>query len=188
MCCFVFFVYCIVLCIVVPLPPGTYPLAANNNNNGGFAAYKACTRQNVTWLLSVYLPLIFAVYVQMRIFCGIAGLQAFTSVQLWSSLFSGVKQLSLLVGNRRFGTIHPPIFKVQAVFLPVFFPFCSIFFPSYSLSICFVSLSCYYILRFFIYLSFIPFFVSISFFLFLMFSFFLPTFLHSLTLAYNINK
>jgi hypothetical protein len=33
MCCFVFFVYCIVLCIVVPLPPGTYPLAVNNNNN-----------------------------------------------------------------------------------------------------------------------------------------------------------
>jgi hypothetical protein len=24
---------CIVLCIVVPLPPGTYPLAVNNNNN-----------------------------------------------------------------------------------------------------------------------------------------------------------
>jgi hypothetical protein len=31
MCYFVFFVYCIVLCIVVPLPPGTYPLAVNNN-------------------------------------------------------------------------------------------------------------------------------------------------------------
>ena len=31
-----YFVYCIVLycilCIVVPLPPGTYPLAVNNNN------------------------------------------------------------------------------------------------------------------------------------------------------------
>jgi hypothetical protein len=25
--------YSIVLCIVVPLPPGTYPLAVNNNNN-----------------------------------------------------------------------------------------------------------------------------------------------------------
>jgi hypothetical protein len=35
MCYFVFlsFVYCIVLCIVVPLPPGTYPLAVNNNNS-----------------------------------------------------------------------------------------------------------------------------------------------------------
>jgi hypothetical protein len=33
MCYFVFFVYCIVLCIVVPLPPGTYPLAVNINNN-----------------------------------------------------------------------------------------------------------------------------------------------------------
>jgi hypothetical protein len=39
MCYFVFFcvfVYCIVLCILVPLPPGTYPLAvsrSNNNNN-----------------------------------------------------------------------------------------------------------------------------------------------------------
>ena len=35
MCYFVFFlfvVYCIVLCIVVPLPPGTCPLAVNNNN------------------------------------------------------------------------------------------------------------------------------------------------------------
>jgi hypothetical protein len=32
MCYFVFFVYCIVLCIVVPLPPGTYPLAVNINN------------------------------------------------------------------------------------------------------------------------------------------------------------
>jgi hypothetical protein len=34
--CFVIFVYCIVLyrivlCIVVPQPPGTYPLAVNNN-------------------------------------------------------------------------------------------------------------------------------------------------------------
>ena len=25
--------YCIVLCIVVQLPPGTYPLAVNNNSN-----------------------------------------------------------------------------------------------------------------------------------------------------------
>jgi hypothetical protein len=36
MCYFVFLcivLYCIVLCIVVPLPPGTYPLAVNNNNN-----------------------------------------------------------------------------------------------------------------------------------------------------------
>jgi hypothetical protein len=32
-CYFVFFVYCIVLCIVVPLPLGTYPLSVNNNNN-----------------------------------------------------------------------------------------------------------------------------------------------------------
>jgi hypothetical protein len=38
MCYFVFFeysivLYCIVLYILVPLPPGTYPLAVNNNNN-----------------------------------------------------------------------------------------------------------------------------------------------------------
>ena len=30
---FVILVLCIVLCIVVPLPPGTYPLAVNINNN-----------------------------------------------------------------------------------------------------------------------------------------------------------
>jgi hypothetical protein len=33
MCYFEFVVYCVVLCIVVPLPPGTYPLAVNINNN-----------------------------------------------------------------------------------------------------------------------------------------------------------
>jgi hypothetical protein len=29
----VFSVYCIVLCTVVPLPPGTYPLAVNNDDD-----------------------------------------------------------------------------------------------------------------------------------------------------------
>jgi hypothetical protein len=32
--CFLFcLLYNTVLCIVIPLPPGTYPLAINNNNN-----------------------------------------------------------------------------------------------------------------------------------------------------------
>jgi hypothetical protein len=32
--------YCIVLCIVVPLPPGTYPFAVNNNiDNNNNSSY-----------------------------------------------------------------------------------------------------------------------------------------------------
>jgi hypothetical protein len=39
------------LCIVVPLPPGTYPLAVNNNNNNNnnFESKKHVTKEAALW-------------------------------------------------------------------------------------------------------------------------------------------